>query len=125
MCRRGDARGHRAIMHVHRLMDVEDALRMGHFAVDRAQCKNNAAVGDGLAVNVCFMFVQIAAEQRVPQSRLLRHRAVGEMLDVHDADVRPVEATSLQGAQGGVSVCCGVEYCNEGLVGHFQSPVCV
>jgi hypothetical protein len=77
MSGRGDAHGHRAIVHVDRLMDVENALRMSDFAVDRAQRRNDAAVGDSLAVDVRFVLVEVAAEQRVPEARLRGERLVG------------------------------------------------
>ena len=71
---RSDARGHRAVMHVDRTMDVENRRRVSDFALRDTHRNDCAAVFDGLAIDIRLMFMNIGSEQPMPQASFFHAR---------------------------------------------------
>ena len=94
---RSDAERHGAIMHVNRAMDVEDRSGVRDFAVGNADGDDDAAVLNGLAIDVGLVLIDITAEQAIPEARLLdvgRQRGLAGLkaVAVENADVGFIES---------------------------------
>src|SRR5215831_19802581 len=122
---RRDATGDGAVMHVDRAVQIQDAGRVGHFAVHHTQRDDDAALLDRLAIHHRLVLVHIATEETAPYTWLTQVHgpaATGETVAVEHADVDSSKAAGLQRLNRRGGMRRRVEDCHNSLVYHLATP---
>src|SRR5262252_3068349 len=122
---RCDATGDGTVMYVDRAVQIQDARRVGHFAVHHTQRDDDASLLDRLAIYHRLVLVHIATEETAPHAWLTQVHgpaAAGETIAVEHADVSGSKAAGLQRLHRRGGMRRRVEDCHNSLVCHLATP---